>query len=467
MHAFTVGDGLYGALGLEGDGSRDLKEKPALLESLSQKQLTSVAAGWAHSAATTSDGELLVWGHPFELRNVLRLRRSTMTSGRGLAHLISRINAWLQPAAATSEEGKESNGGYGFLQVPTTVRLPPGEIAIMVACGAGITGVVCKSGALYAFGLNGYGQCGQGVENLQIWNPTRVQGALRWGSAGAPAEGSDAHDHLEDAAFAEDVCRASFGFQHGAAVTSSGRVLCWGKGERGQLGSGRRQNVPEPLLCFPPDLEDAQNDLHSGEIPIAVDVQCGLNHTACLTEDGSVYVWGKMHSLTKKKEAMSQVTTYEDQLTPRRLIFPPTSEGTVPKAVEIACSTAHTAIRTADGKVWAVGMRIGTRESSPEPVPLLDQAFSLNDQSEVVGVRGGSAGNTTALLLREGTCRTVFFGEERDLPRDVLAGALPEPWCPPDAADHVSGVRVATGTAVKDMALGWQHSLLLVSRSSE
>ena len=24
MHAFTVGDGLYGALGLEGDGSREL-----------------------------------------------------------------------------------------------------------------------------------------------------------------------------------------------------------------------------------------------------------------------------------------------------------------------------------------------------------------------------------------------------------------------------------------------------------
>jgi hypothetical protein len=124
--------------------------------------------------AVTADGTILVWGQPFELRTVLRLRRTVATSGRGLAKLLLAVNAWLAP---TGERGEGTP--FGNAPLPTPIAgLPPAERAVAVSCGAGVTAVRCASGALYMFGLNVYGQLGIEVETRQAWTPTRVLGAL-------------------------------------------------------------------------------------------------------------------------------------------------------------------------------------------------------------------------------------------------------------------------------------------------
>jgi hypothetical protein len=119
--------------------------------------------------AATAEGQVLVWGQPFELRNVLRLRRTASTSGRALANVLSSLNAWLSP--------RDKPGGA----VPLPVAVPGfplGERAVQVACGAGLTAARTHTGALYLFGLNAYGQCGVGVETITEFAPTRVLGAL-------------------------------------------------------------------------------------------------------------------------------------------------------------------------------------------------------------------------------------------------------------------------------------------------
>ena len=66
-----------------------------------------------------------------------------------------------------------------FQKSSFTVRLlhnPPSPSK--VCCGAGLTAVRCESGALFLFGLNGYGQCGTGTESLQEWRPLRALGVL-------------------------------------------------------------------------------------------------------------------------------------------------------------------------------------------------------------------------------------------------------------------------------------------------
>ena len=110
------------------------------------------------------------------------------------------------------------------------------------------------------------------------------------------------------------VASVALGFQHGAAVTEDGRVATWGKGERGQLGNSlNNSSNSEPSFCHLPT-------------DVVVDrVSCGFNHTAALTSEGEVYVWGKMHSVAKnekKSSGVSDVSVHEDQLLPRMLELP-------------------------------------------------------------------------------------------------------------------------------------------------
>ena len=191
---------------------------------------------------------MLVWGQPFELRNVLRLRRTASTSGRGLANFISSMNKWMSP--------EDTLGGASPL--PSRVPgLPAHDSPVEVRCGAGLTAVRCASGALYLFGLNGFGQCGGGAETMTEFAPVRALGGLDPTPPrppGSPRPAAMTAREREAAAVAareaaqnlpplcpeQGVVSVALGFQHGAAVTAAGAVLTWGKGERGQLGRDAR-----------------------------------------------------------------------------------------------------------------------------------------------------------------------------------------------------------------------------------
>jgi len=584
LSLFSLGDGLYGGTG---HGNTDFYSYPApvaAFETLPRhsRNLRSIAAGWAHSAAVSPEGGVFVWGQPFELRSVLRLRRTASTSGRGLARFLTSINEWLSPPSGQGASGNSSGEAESVLgKTPTPKKmegLPPGEVAVQVSCGAGLTAVRCESGALFLFGLNSFGQCGVGEESNTEWGPSRALGGLDPVPFSAlprvPLDGDLAANKkkrrvageqrrvsaqtLPPLSAGQAVADVSLGFQHGACVTQSGAVLAWGKGERGQLGSGLQENTPSPTRISFQSLvpenkgketgggagnEDGSLDVHEergadggfvevvgrevhpGQFtpppssPRAVSVKCGFNHTACLTACGAVFVWGKMQSdvpkggkargaggLVAALVSDASVSTYEDQLSPRKLDLPC-------KAVGIACSAFHTAIQLEDGTVMAQGMRIGSRKMEPQPVPLeipvalsktngagqdgetgeeeADSFYEFGEVSAVlrrkkptrlvVGVRGGPAANSTVVLDSSGQARSVFFGDTHGLPKASLAGVL----LPTGGGDSSDGGGEAEGGeagvfawpelapadkeggsgpagVVTDAALGWQHCLLLV-----
>jgi hypothetical protein len=73
---------------------------------------------------------------------------------------------------------------------------------------------------------------------------------------------------------------AAAGYEHRCALSGSGRAFCWGDGEAGQLGDGRRpidSETPTPV---------AQHDLAFRSLTV------GLLHTCGLTVDGAAYCWG-------------------------------------------------------------------------------------------------------------------------------------------------------------------------------
>ena len=79
------------------------------------------------------------------------------------------------------------------------------------------------------------------------------------------------------------IKQVDLGLQHCIALSKSGKeVFTWGKAGRGQLGI----TLIEPSFHSTPQLVVGINGVVTG-------VSAGFNHSACVTADGLVYIWGK------------------------------------------------------------------------------------------------------------------------------------------------------------------------------
>ncbi|KAL8450299.1 hypothetical protein Emag_003322 [Eimeria magna] len=70
------------------------------------------------------------------------------------------------------------------------------------------------------------------------------------------------------------------GGKHFACLAQTGELYMWGAGAQGQLGLGDLVDVVGPKVLRPMQNKAVQT------------VSCGLQHTACVLQDGSAYTWG-------------------------------------------------------------------------------------------------------------------------------------------------------------------------------
>lgn len=160
------------------------------------------------------------------------------------------------------------------------------EKIVDISTGMALTFFLTESGKLYSFGDNEYGQCGQGSDKNNLFTIGRVIG-------------------LDDEIVTKVIC----GFQHVMCLTKSGNIYGWGKSTRGQLGIGENDNIRKPVKC-----DKLTSIVKSGNDKI-VDISLGFSNGLGLSSSGKVYTWGKFQSLKpnfKKK-------IYDDQLYPRRI----------------------------------------------------------------------------------------------------------------------------------------------------
>jgi len=160
------------------------------------RDIVSLAAGFAHSLALSSDGRVFAWGNN--------------ANGQ-----LGNNNAPNDSPVPVRVLGL---GGFGFL---------PGIKAI--AAGQSHSLAVSSNGTVFAWGSNAFGQLGNGIVGGESPVPVTVLGP---GGVG----------------LLEDIVAVSGGQGHSLALSAEGRVYAWGWNIEGQLGDGTVDQSPTPVL---------------------------------------------------------------------------------------------------------------------------------------------------------------------------------------------------------------------------
>ncbi len=196
--------------------------------------VTQIAAGYAHSLALTSTGQLYAFGS----------------------------NTYGQLGSTTNEENANAN------PTPTIVNLPGASGPVtQIAAGTWHSLALTSTGQLYAFGDNGFGQLGSTANNGNgTANPTPMIVGLPGASGPVTQIAAGADDSL--------------------ALTATGQLFAFGDNAYGQLGnianSGTENANPTPTIVSLP-----------GASGPATQIAAGAWHSLALTATGQLYAFGE------------------------------------------------------------------------------------------------------------------------------------------------------------------------------
>jgi alpha-tubulin suppressor-like RCC1 family protein len=332
----------------------------------------TVAAGGDHSCAVTNAGGVKCWGNndKGQLGNDSNINSNVPVDVSGLSGVIAITTGYWHTCAVTglgaakcwggNDKGQLGNGNNTNSNVPVDVSgLATGVAA--VAAGFEHACALSTAGAAKCWGLNNYGQLGNG-SNADSNVPVAVGGfiyivpivplqqniagggsqscaltnagaAKCWGGniAGQLGNGSNTGSNVpvNVSGLSAGVVAIAAGGGQTCAVTSAGAAKCWGLNDWGQLGNGNHDNSTVPVDV---------SGLTSGVVAIAA----GRYHTCALTSAGGVKCWGYNGSgqLGDGNNANSNV--------------PVNVSGLTGGVVAIASGDAHTCALTSAGaaKCW-------------------------------------------------------------------------------------------------------------------
>lgn len=266
-------------------------------------------------AAITRDGSLYMWGSipPFPKQEIalyknLRFPEKIMDNVKyaslGLSHAAVIKNDNSLYMWGSSSDGQLGNGINDIYEYPDT----PVKIMDDVRCvslGRQFSIAVTFDGSLYTWGRNDSGQLGNGksgedefeaepvkiMDNVQYACTFNSHSAAitedgilyMWGdnSFGQLGNGKSGENEFEaePVKIMDNVKYVSTGFGHSAAITEDGSLYMWGWNDSGQLGNGEHG-------------VGVQSDVPVKIMDNVKSVSLGNGHSGALTEDGELYMWG-------------------------------------------------------------------------------------------------------------------------------------------------------------------------------
>ena len=286
---YAFGDNQYGQLGSATNNGTTTPNPTLTLVGLPGQTgpVAQVAAGFTHSLAVTSTGQLYAFGENYYGQLGIATNTGTTNAnppgaggvagsdrpgGAGRRGVYPQSGGDLDRAAVRVWRKRVRGAGQHDQQRhdqrepdPALVGLPgqTGPV-VQVAAGASHSLAVTSTGQLYAFGDNQYGQLGSTTNNgTANPNPTPVL-------VGLPGQTGP-------------VVQVAAGYDHSLAVTSTGQLYAFGYNEDGQLGNVTSGDVnPIPLPVGLP-----------GQTGPVVQVAAGAYHSLALTSTGQLYAFGE------------------------------------------------------------------------------------------------------------------------------------------------------------------------------
>jgi len=308
---WTWGANYYGKLGVGIDPGTLVRTNvpaevhgPANISYLNS--ITAIMGGEMHNVALKSDGTLWAWGQ----------------------------NAYGQLGdGTTNDEYTPVQVGLGCVPPLTSVTKLGGRPYFTLA--------VKSDGTIWAWGMNRYGQMGNGSINPlsgpQVTTPVLVNDSSPGGAINNPRQ-------------------VTCGYQFGAALTTNGAVWTWGSGSHGELGNGTTGSSYTPAQV-------------AGLTNITA-ISAGWFHILALRSDGTVWAWGN-----NGRGELGDGTALNRSA--------PVQVLNVSNIVSVSGGDSHSSALAADGKEWKWGLNDlgelgnGTTNAiaNPLPAPILTDRF--------------------------------------------------------------------------------------------
>ncbi|CAH1786323.1 unnamed protein product, partial [Owenia fusiformis] len=244
-------------------------------------KIIKAAGGWDFTLCLTEDNNLYTWGsNAFGQLGSAEVKGCTLLPIQiNGAFKVKDISAGLRHAIIVTDKGDIFTWGFGkngqlghthqqdvsskrpshvypnpeALSLPESIGQP-----IMVIAGSHHSGFLTNTGQVWIWGCNKYGQCARDLDVCKVQSPCAVpQGFFN----------------------NEKIVLLKGGWTHMLAVTESGAVYSWGRGDYGQLGR------PCNAKCDPrpQKIVGLQN---------LVTLCCGSEHNMAITEDCRFLCWG-------------------------------------------------------------------------------------------------------------------------------------------------------------------------------
>jgi alpha-tubulin suppressor-like RCC1 family protein len=211
-----------------GDGSGDPSRAfPAAIDGLSDA--VAIAAGPASACAVRKTGAVVCWGandkgqlgrapgpaltRPSPIAKLDDATAVTLGHEHGCAVRRSgEVYCWGSDAEGQLGDGAGSRGG----------KVAALADAVALGSGRAHTCALRRSGAISCWGANNSGQLGNGAGAAQLKQPGQIPVGV---------------------AKVDSASEIAIGPEHGCARLREGKVVCWGRNDAAQLGSGTSSNV--------------------------------------------------------------------------------------------------------------------------------------------------------------------------------------------------------------------------------
>ncbi len=289
---FTWGHNQYGEIG---DGTTIDKTSPVDITANFNlnpgEVITSIAFGYSHAAALTSDDRIFMWGYngfgqlgdgtiserdvPVDVTSHFPLAAGETISSISLGYYFSlantstgRLLAW-----GHNDYGQLGNSDYTDLHTPTDVTsffgLAAGETITSISAGGTHAAAITSANRFFTWGSNDYGEQGTGTYPAGSNIPVEITSEFGLNVG-------------------ETFASLSLGANISSTITSDNRVFTWGWNFNGNLGNGTTNTT---TLSEPTPIDITANFILDSDEHVVSLSMCSQDASA-ITSKGRMFTWG-------------------------------------------------------------------------------------------------------------------------------------------------------------------------------